>query len=280
MSVIEEAIRQHELVAAERLLLQRTLVGTIKALTEIMALVSPAAMGRAQRLKRRVSSLAARLNLEDRWQLEAAALLSYLGHVSLPDSLTYKLYRGRELEPQEQQRLSDATQAADRLIGHVPRLEPVSALLSALHAGEEDRELREAGDPTQAAVLRMAMEVERLEAQGLRQEAVLESLQASGDYPPDLMQALRDSLAEQQGVFAHAEVPVQALTIGMVLDEDIKTVRDVLIAPRGCEVTASFIEHIRHFLKQLHKPTVAVLLNAELLAAEQGEMVVLEAQAS
>ena len=33
MSVIDEAIRQHELITAERVLLQRTLVGAIKALT-------------------------------------------------------------------------------------------------------------------------------------------------------------------------------------------------------------------------------------------------------
>ena len=48
----------------------------------------------------------------------------------------------------------------------------------------------------------------------------------------------------------------------MVLDEDVKTARDILIAPRGCEVTLSFIEHITHFTKQLSKPTIAVLQNA------------------
>ena len=37
----------------------------------------------------------------------------------------------------------------------------------------------------------------------------------------------------------------------MILDQDVVTSRQVLIAPRGCEVTPSFLEHLRHFAKQL-----------------------------
>jgi hypothetical protein len=55
------------------------------------------------------------------------------------------------------------------------------------------------------------------------------------------------------------------LEIGMILDEDIKTARDVLIAPRGCEVTLSFIEHIGHFAKHLSKPTIAIFRSAKSL---------------
>jgi CheY-like chemotaxis protein len=262
LSVMNEAIRQHELVVAERVLLQRTLVGAIKALTDIMTLVSPAVVGRAQRLKRRVSALASELNLEDRWQVEIAALLSYLGQVSLPDFLTHKLSRGRELDPAETIRVESATRAANRLIAHVPRLEPVSAILTALSEPDAAEDSSRGPDSVHVQVLRLAMEAERLEAQGLSSSAILETLQASDDYPAALLAALRASLKIEGGTLERAEVPVAALTIGMVLDEDIKTTRDILIAPRGCEVTLSFIEHIGHFTKQLTKPTIAVLQQA------------------
>ena len=258
LSVMDEAIRQHELIVAERVLLQRTLVGAIKALTDIMTLVSPAVVGRAQRLKRRVSALVTELNLDDRWQVEVAALLSYLGQVSLPDFLTYKLARGRELDAEESARVNNATRAANRLIAHVPRLEPVSAILASL----SEPVLGEAPgtpDPLHVQVLRLAMEAERLEAQGLQSHAILESLQASGDFPVTLLAALRTALRQEHGTLERVEVPVAALTIGMVLDEDITTTREILIAPRGCEVTLSFVEHIAHFAQQLSKPTVAVL---------------------
>ncbi len=259
LSVMAEAVRQHELVIAERLLLQRTLIGALKALTDIMALVSPAVIGRAQRLKRRVSSLATHLQLDERWQVEAAALLSYLGHVSLPDSLTYKLSRGLELDSDEETRLRDAMRASNRLVAHVPRLEPVSAILMAL-TDPDSAELRlmAAPDPVHVQVLQLAMEVERLENQGLRGAAIAETLEASGDYSAELLAALRASQSRQEDRFQRAEVSVAALAIGMYLDEDITTVRGVLIAPRGCEVTPSFIEHIRHFAEQLSRPTIAI----------------------
>jgi len=58
------------------------------------------------------------------------------------------------------------------------------------------------------------------------------------------------------------EIPLSALTVGMVIDQDVVTGRKVLIAPRGCEVTPSFIEHLRHFAKQLPQLKVAVLLSS------------------
>ena len=266
LSMIGEAIRQYELVAAERLLLHRTLVGAIKALTDIMTLVSPAIVGRAQRLKRRVSALATELKLEERWQVETAALLSHLGEVSLPDSLTHKIARGTELDAEEAQRLQETTRAANRLINHVPRLEAVSAILNALTdsgtGGGADPGIVTRPDPTHVEVLQLAMEAERLESQGLRGQAILETLEASGDFSPALLSALKATQVEQSEVLTRVEIPVSALTGGMILDQDVVTSRQVLIAPRGCEVTASFLEHLRHFAKQLPHPKIAVLLSS------------------
>jgi CheY-like chemotaxis protein len=280
MSVIDEAVRQHELIMAERVLLQRTLVGAIKALTDIMSLVSPAVIGRAQRLKRRVSELAVELQIEDRWQVEVAALLSYLGHVSLPQSLAAQLARGEELEARDAARVRSATRAAIRVIAHVPRLEPVSAILSALCEAEAQDGSQDSAtaDATHVKILRLALETERLEAQGLGTQAILESLEASGDFSPRLLEGLRATQMAHKAVFDRAEVPVAALEIGMVLDEDIKTARDVLIAPRGCEVTLSFIEHIGHFAKHLSKPTIAIFRSAQSLDAVRDQVTaVLEA---
>ncbi len=255
MSVAGRGNPAARLIAAERLLLQRTLVGTVKALTEIMALMSPAAMGRAQRLRRRVASLAARLHLEDRWQLEDRSAVVLSGtYLSTGFSDVQALSGAASWKYTNSSDYMMRRRAANRLIGHVPRLEPVSALLNALQADQADTESPGAVDAVQAAVLRLAVEVERLEGQSLGQQAILEWLQASGDYPADLLRATREVLTEQRGLSAHAEVSIQALAIGMVLDEDIKTARDVLIAPRGCEVTASFLEHIRHFTTHFISP--------------------------
>jgi CheY-like chemotaxis protein len=265
LSVVDEAIRQYELVIAERLLLQRTVVGSIKALTDVMSLVNPSVVGRAVRLKRRVSALAAELDIEDRWQLEAAALLSHLGELSLPERVTRKIARGDELEPAESERLQAATRAANRLIAHVPRLEPVSALLSALSGGDEVSDGGLGADPRAAEILHLAMEVDRLELQGLEAEAMLDTLRSLGEFPQTLLDALKRVARADGDELERAEIPVTELEIGMVLDEDLHTSRDVLIAPRGCDVTPSFLEHIRHFVKELAKPSVVVFRRSALV---------------
>jgi hypothetical protein len=66
------------------------------------------------------------------------------------------------------------------------------------------------------------------------------------------------------------EITVAELEVGMILDEDLRTGRDVLIAPRGCDVTASFLEHIRHFVKELPRPQVAVYRRSTLLVPDLG----------
>jgi CheY-like chemotaxis protein len=265
LAVLDEAVRQYELVIAERVLLQRTVVGSIKALADIMSLVNPTVVGRAVRLKRRVSALVAELGLEDRWQVEAAALLSHLAELSLPDSVTRKLARGGELKPEEAERLQAATQAAIRLIAHVPRLEPVSALLAAVTRGPDDIGGEPAEETPAAQVLRLAMEVERLELQGLNTESILDTFGAGDDFPPVLLDALRRVTQGASEELERLEIPVSELELGMVLDEDLKTGRDVLIAPRGCDVTPSFLEHIRHFKQELASPKVKVFRRALLM---------------
>src|SRR5688572_23258210 len=83
-AALEAAVAQHYLLNAERNVLQETLIGCIDALMEVLALANPAAFGRANHIKRLCSELAVRLGCAGFWQLEAAAMLSQIGYLSLP----------------------------------------------------------------------------------------------------------------------------------------------------------------------------------------------------
>jgi hypothetical protein len=154
----------------------------------------------------------------------------------------------------------------------VPRLEPVSALLSVVTGSEHESDGAQAADTPAAQVLRLAMEVDRLELQGLNPQSVLETLRTIGDFSPALLDTLERVSQADGEELERAEIPVSELEVGMVLDEDLHTSRDVLIAPRGCDVTPSFLEHIRHFVKELAKPKVLVFRRSPL-AAEGGSLV-------
>jgi len=75
---VDAAVQQFTLLTDRRELLERTLHGSIHALTDLLALTCPAAFGRATRLKRYASDLAAALQVEDQWQIEVAAMLSQI----------------------------------------------------------------------------------------------------------------------------------------------------------------------------------------------------------
>jgi hypothetical protein len=57
---------------AERVLLEQTLRGSLKALVDVLSLVSPAAFGRAGRIKERVAELAADVELPDACTIRSA----------------------------------------------------------------------------------------------------------------------------------------------------------------------------------------------------------------
>ncbi len=264
-----EAEQQYELVMAEKTLLQRTLVGAVKALVETMSWSNPAAMGRAVRLRRRVARMADALKIERRWMVETAALLSEIGTLSLPAEISHKLDAGTELSPGEREKLRSARRAANRLIAQIPRLETVSALMeSAFESGEptEGAIRLSANDERLAQLLRLAAEIE----QGVvpdsadpsaTDDQILSQAGARGDYGSEVLDAARATFATEHSVEVRQMVSARALQLGMVLDEDISTRRGLLIAPRGIEVTLSFLEHIAAFVDHLSKDNIRVVVS-------------------
>jgi hypothetical protein len=82
---------------------ERTLQGSVKVLTNVLALLSPIAFGRASRLKRYVRHMAQSLGVSEVWQFELAAMLSQVGCITLPTETFEKMYAGQPLSPEEQQ---------------------------------------------------------------------------------------------------------------------------------------------------------------------------------
>ena len=82
LTALKACVEQHRLVTAERVLLEETLRGSVKMLTEVLSLVSPTAFGRAARLQQRVAAIAAQMGIRDRWHIEVAAMVSQIGPVT------------------------------------------------------------------------------------------------------------------------------------------------------------------------------------------------------
>src|ERR1700728_974894 len=68
LAAIEDGLKQHRLLTAEKVLLEKTLSGCVSMLIEILGMVSPGASSRAARLRAYTVGLAKALQLPDRWE--------------------------------------------------------------------------------------------------------------------------------------------------------------------------------------------------------------------
>jgi CheY-like chemotaxis protein len=264
---IEAAVEQVRRASAERLLLEQTLHGSVKALVEVLAATRPAAFDRASRLSRLSAEVAERVGLRECWQLEAAAMLSQLGAIALPDALVAKLHRGEALGPEEERQVQRSRELAERLLGAIPSLEVVRGILD----GHRVAPSRDAQDPAaeaerlrrETALLRVVLDFEALEEQGLAAGQAVDTLRGRGGrYDPALLEALSACRGGGGGREEVRELPIIALRPGMVLMEDVRSRAGVLLAARGQRITADFADRVHRFGGPVCEPVRVVLQDA------------------
>lgn len=257
-SAIEAGVVHHRLLVAEKVLLQETLIGCIKALVDILAITNPVAFGRATRVKRLSSELAASIGKSGFWQLEAAAMLSQIGYISLPVELVEKLYYGKRLTPEERVLADGAPLVAQKLLGRIPRLEQVMEILTASRQSKTDlsEELVKLG----AGILSLVLEYDAQVVQGHSADVALSSLRAqSTRFDGKLLENLESLVGLATGVPEIKEVQVGRLTAGMVFMDDLYTHVGTLLVPKGFEVSETFLERARNFGPGILQEKVRVL---------------------
>jgi FixJ family two-component response regulator len=259
-AAIDAGVIQHRLVNAEREVLQETLIGAIKALMEVLALASPVAFGRAGRIKRLAKECAAKLGTPGFWQLEAAALLSQVGYVALPPALLEKLHSGAELSAEEQAKVVAAPNVAEKLLEHIPRLEPVIQILVALNW--KDHQLAALGEGSiayGARILGVVLEYEMQVAQGKSRDAIFEYLRSRvARYGQNIIDNLDSCVAKGSNETAALEIPLRQVVAGMTMQQDIRTHLGALIVPKGFEITKTFVERIGNIAPELLDSKVRV----------------------
>jgi response regulator RpfG family c-di-GMP phosphodiesterase len=243
---IEDGLKQHRLVTAEKILLEQTLSGCVTMLIEILGMVSPAASSRASRLQRYTLSLAAALQLRGHWQWGLAAFVSQIGCVALPGELLSKVEAGEALTEEERRLHESHPEVAGKLLASIPRLEDVAAIVTAqfgpLSFESQSADLKQwSVRDTGRLLLRTAVDFDRLLAGGMRREAAADALRASKlGIPHAMIEALRMiAPASQESVIRRLKI--KDLIAGMILDEDLVSPKGIRLVPAGHEVTRSLI---------------------------------------
>ena len=254
--VQENYKRVQKLELEERELLEKTLHGTVKVLTEILSMVNPSAFSRASRIKRYIQHMATQLELPDVWEFELAAMLSQIGCVTLPPKVLEKVYAGVVLTPDEQKMFSEHPEISGSLLRSIPRFESVADMINAqqqqFHRRAEGGDLQaEDRSALGGHMLRVALEFDRLLAHDQEVGDVLKQLRQQTDvYVLEVLDALEnlEIQPERQAVKA---VTVAELDTWMILNEDVYAEGGLFIAPKGQEVTPTVLGRLRNFAKNI-----------------------------
>jgi CheY-like chemotaxis protein len=252
-ATLEQAAEQHRLVVAERELLDQTLTGAVKALTDLLAIADPVAFGRASRLRRTVSALCAALALPDRWAIEVAAELSQVGLVSLAPGVAGRLLRGEALPAAEQAQIERAAHLGAQLLDSIPRLAPVRAILEAVARGWPGGGPVAADAPAGAAMLALALELDTLEVQGHAPMEAIAVLESRPTHPVALVGTLR-GIVEAWTASSIREIRLEELRAGMVLAEDVWSRSGVLLLARGHTASAGILARLQNIGATVREP--------------------------
>jgi response regulator RpfG family c-di-GMP phosphodiesterase len=235
------AVHQHRLIASEKVLLEETLRGSIKALTDVLALTNPAAFGRASRIKDSAAALARAVGVENAWEVEVAAMLSQIGAVTLPPETAEKLYEGRELGPAEHEMVARMPLVAQRLLANIPRLERVRTIIA-----RHERLFVQATDaPVGARILKIAVDFDALTAKGTDPRLAVETMTGRvGWYDEELLARFAKRFGADATARTVREVMVADLVEGMRFAADVRSNGGSLLVPRGYKVSHELLERL------------------------------------
>jgi CheY-like chemotaxis protein len=255
VDAINAGLEQYRLVIAERELLGKTLLGSIKVLGEVLGAASPEAFGRSMRIARYVSHIAAKNPAGPSWCLEAASALSQLGCITLEAELVWRAYSGAKLSSDEQASFETHPHAAAEILKNIPRLEPVAWMI--------DQQFQRAITPPEpgfagflspelvrsAQILKLAVALELLREKFPAKGAALARVRERRDeFDAALLDAMIDFNPEG-GAKQLRKVLTSKLRGGMILDQPIKNAQGVLLVAKGQELTSALIMRIENHAK-------------------------------
>jgi response regulator RpfG family c-di-GMP phosphodiesterase len=252
LKALQASVQQYELVRAERVLLEQTLRGSIQALSDVLALVSPESFGRANRVKETARDLAKKVGASELWSLDVAAMLSELGCIVLPPEVAAKAYRGQTLAPDEQAMVERTPAVLERILSGIPRLDSVRSALKYQDkafdgSGRPDDRVSGNEIPIHARLLKVSRDYDSaLSAKGVAAHAVAVLARSEQVYDPAILAALvelRGSVGMENGVL---QLPLESIEPGMKLVTDVRSAAGVLLVARGQTVTKETLERLNN----------------------------------
>lgn len=257
---VRDGIRQYQLITAERTLIEQTLAGSVKVLTDVLAQLNPLVFGRAMKVKGWCDKVAREVGYPQPWELGLAALLSPIGMVSLPAEILGRIAMEKPLQPLERDIVRRTPEVARKLVINIPRLENVAEIIYLQNRNFDGTGFPPEGPlgpeiPLGARILRILNRVALTADLEPTAQDFDNLLQHKGHFDPALLSQLRgllaycDELPEEELPPEGREmvIPLRDLRVNDYLLTDLETTDDHVLLAHGMTITKSQLQRLRTF---------------------------------
>ncbi|QJB55515.1 HD domain-containing phosphohydrolase [Pseudodesulfovibrio sp. zrk46] len=221
---------------------RKTLLGSIRAMVDILDMVNPVAMGFAKRIRPMVVDAGNTLGVSPMWHLEMAVLLSHIGCVALPEEIVAKVADNEPLSPEEKQIFGMHPAIASNLLENIPGLEPVAGIIAHQHDTVNDDQ------PLEARIIKVALDVDHYDRGGHDPVDVLLKMEDKDTkYDSRVVEAMLDNLRKKGVYIESKQVAVEELREGMIIARDLVNKDGTTLLLRGHAVSKASLTRLQRF---------------------------------
>lgn len=249
---IDAALDQYRLIKAERELLEETLNGSVKMLTELLSLTEPAAFGRGQKVCEYIRVVAPKLNFKQTWDIEVAALLAQVGCMTIPHAVSEKQRLGIALTDREKEMVIRVPEIGYMVLRKIARLESTARIVLFQNKNFDGtgfpKDHKDLEFPRGARLLRILTDVVDLQAKGVALRVAFDQMRTKGGaYEMPLLEAVQAALVTHEAPVRGSALPLKDLVAGDELMADVFTLDDRLIARAGTVLSPMLLERFQNF---------------------------------
>ncbi|MFT4648631.1 MAG: CheY-like chemotaxis protein [Glaciecola sp.] len=229
-NALEAGVQQHNLICAERQILEETLNGCVKVLSEILSITDPESFRHSDSIKRVARDVAEGMQIPRPWEVEMATMLAHLGRVTIPAEVLAREASGIDLEPAERKMMDAIPEVGAGLIRAIPRLQGVAEIVTRQRVHWKD----DNSDSKGAQIVRTLHDMKILEDSGLTAAAALGSFsEENGAYDPAVVAAIAAVKGVQDTTQADKEIRFEDLRPGDVLAAPLLTIDGRMMLREG-----------------------------------------------
>ena len=231
----------------------------MNVLSEVLTIVNPDVFSRVVLIKQYMLKLAKNLKMPISWSFEPMIQLSQLGCIVFPSKNTNVANKGlpnkgSKFSKEHDKLVMEHPGLAADLIHKIPRMGQIAKTIRYQNKGFNGEgspfdDVKGKQIPVGARMLKIVIDFLDFIDNGASQEqATLMLEEQSVLYDPELLAAFRVAIDIPQNEET-TMIALTELSVDMIIQEDIRTEADLLVAAKGQQVTEALLRIINHCLK-------------------------------